>query len=93
MSDEKKAIAAGMWKPGKDAKICTDCHNDESPSWDPKKFKLADGSTVGFDYEQAKKKIEHKIPKDVKGHYLELLKKKKAEGGAGAADEEDDEDE
>jgi hypothetical protein len=91
MSDEKKAIAAGLWKPGKDAKICTDCHNDESPSWDPKKFKLANGSTVGFDYEQAKKKIEHEIPEDVKGHYLELVKKKKAAGGA--ADDEEEEDE
>lgn len=78
MSDEKKAIAAGMWKPGKDAKICTDCHNDRSPSWDPKKFKLANGSTVGFDFEQAKEKIAHPIPEDVKGHYLELLEKKKA---------------
>jgi Cytochrome c554 and c-prime len=95
MSDEKKAIAAGMWQPGKEAKICTDCHNDRSPSWDPKKFKLANGSTVGFDFEQAKEKIAHEIPKDVKGHYLELVKKKRAEGsgGGGAADDEEDEDE
>jgi hypothetical protein len=96
MSDEKKAIAAGMWKPGKDEKICTSCHNDESPSWDPKKFKLANGSSVGFDYEQAIEKIAHEIPEDVKGHYLELLAKKKAAGGAGAGsadDEEDEEDE
>ena len=53
---------------------------DRSPSWDPKKFKLANGSTVGFDYEQGKEKIAHEIPEDVKGHYLELLEKKKAEG-------------
>ena len=93
MSDEKKAIAAGMWQPGKEEKLCTSCHNDESPSWDPKKFKLADGSSVGFDYEQAKEKIAHEIPKDVKGHYLELLEKKKAEGraGGGAAEEEEEE--
>ena len=90
MSDEKKAIAAGLWTPGKDAKICTDCHNDQSPSWNPKAFKLANGTTVGFDYDQAKEKIAHKIPKDVKGHYLELVKKKKASGGA-AEEEEDDE--
>jgi len=96
MSDEKKAIAAGMWQPGKEEKICTTCHNDKSPSWDPKKFKLADGSSVGFDYEQAKEKIAHKIPENVKGHYLELLEKKKAAGRAGGGavdDEEDEEDE
>ena len=81
MSDEKKAIAAGMWQPGEDEKICTTCHNDKSPSWDPKKYKLADGSSVGFDYEQAKEEIAHPIPEDVKGHYLELVKKKKAAGG------------
>jgi len=91
MSDDKKAVAAGLWKPGKDAKICTDCHNDKSPSWDTTKFKLANGSTVGFDYDQAKEKIAHKIPKDVKGHYLELLKKKKASGGAAEEDEDDEE--
>jgi len=91
MSDEKKAIAAGMWQPGKEEKICTTCHNDKSPSWDPKKFKLADGTSAGFDYEQAMEKIAHKIPKDVKGHYLELLAKKKREGGGAADDEEDEE--
>ena len=92
MSDEKKAIAAGMWQPGKDEKICTDCHNDKSPSWDPKKFKLADGSSVGFDYKQAMEKIAHKIPKDVKGHYLEQVEQRKKAGGAAADDEEDEED-
>jgi hypothetical protein len=80
MSDEKKAIAAGMWQPGKEAKICTTCHNEKSPSWNPKAFTLANGTSVGFDFEQAKEKIEHPIPKDVKGRYLELVEKKKAEG-------------
>jgi hypothetical protein len=89
MSDEKKAIAAGMWQPGKDEKLCTSCHNDKSPSWDPKKFKLAGGKTVGYDYEQAMEKIAHAIPTDVKGHYLELQE----DGTRRAADdEEEDED-
>jgi hypothetical protein len=92
MSDEKKAIAAGMWQPGDEEKICTTCHNQKSPSWDPKKFKLANGSTVGFDFEQAKEKIAHPIPKDVKGHYLEIVAKRKAAGQAGAGEDEDDED-
>ena len=39
---------------------------------------VGDGTTVGFDYDQAKEKIEHKIPEDVKGHYLELLAKQKS---------------
>ena len=92
MSDEKKATAAGLWLADKDEKVCTVCHNDKSPSWDPKKFKLADGSSVGFNYDQAKEKIKHEIPEDVKGHYLELLEKKKKAGGA-ADDEEEEEDE
>ena len=93
MSDEKKAIAAGLWLASKDEKVCTTCHNDKSPSWDPKKFKLANGSSVGFDYKQAAEKIAHEIPKDVKGHYLELVAKKKKAGGGAADDEEEEEDE
>ena len=96
MSDEKKAIAAGMWQPGKEEKLCTTCHNDQSPSWDPTKFKLANGTTAGFDYEQAKKKIAHEIPENVKGRYLEVVKQKRAAGQAGggtAADEEDESEE
>lgn len=66
MSDHDQSVAAGMWEPNKDEKICTVCHNDESPS-----FK-------GFDYEKAKEEIAHPIPEHVKGHYLEL---EEAEGG------------
>jgi hypothetical protein len=66
MADEKKAVAAGMWKPGEDETICTKCHNKESPTWDTAK---------GFDFAAAKEKIEHPIPEDVKGHYIELEKK------------------
>jgi hypothetical protein len=65
MSDREKAIAAGMWEPGKDEKICLTCHNDESPTWDAAK---------GFDYEASKKEIAHPIPEEVKGRYLEAEK-------------------
>ena len=87
MSDRDKSIAGGMWEPGKDEKICTACHNDESPSWDPEE---------GFDYEDRKEKIAHPIPEDVKGKYIELekeLKKKKKGGSAEEEDEEEDEEE
>jgi hypothetical protein len=81
MSDHDKSVAAGMWEAGKDEKICTACHNDESPTWDAEK---------GFDFEKRKEEIAHPIPEDVKGKYIELekeLKKKKGEG-AGAEEEE-----
>jgi hypothetical protein len=94
MSDHDKAVAKGMWEPGKDEKICATCHNDESPSWDPAKYELADGSKVGFDHEQAMEEIAHPIPEDVKGKYLEVEKKLKAERKArGEPDEDEDEDE
>ena len=66
MSDRELSVAAGMWEPGKDEKICTACHNAASP-----KFQ-------GFDHEEGKKKIAHPIPEHVKGHYLEL---EEAQGG------------
>jgi ribosomal protein L40E len=81
MSDHDKSVAAGMWEPGENQKICTDCHNSDSPTWDAAK---------GFDFEAMKKKIAHPIPKDVKGHYIELEKKARAKSGASAtADDEE----
>jgi len=65
MSDHDKAVAAGLWEPGDNEKICTTCHNSESPTWDAAK---------GFDYAAMKKKIAHPIPKDVKGRYIEAEK-------------------
>ena len=65
MSSHEKSVAAGMWEPGKDEKICTKCHNKESPTFKP------------FDYEERKKEIAHPIPAEVKGHYLELEEKNK----------------
>jgi nitrate/TMAO reductase-like tetraheme cytochrome c subunit len=85
MSDRDKALAAGMWEPGKDEKICTECHNQDSPTWDEAK---------GFDYEAMKKKIAHKIPEDVKGNYIALEKeerRKRREAGGGEDEDEDEE--
>lgn len=45
-----------------DEKVCVKCHNDESPAWDTKKYTLKDGSTAGFDFEQAAAKIAHANP-------------------------------
>jgi len=84
MSDHDQAIAKGLWEPGEDEKICTACHNDRSPTWDPKD---------GFDYAKMKEKIEHPIPEDVKGKYLEVVKQRKAEGKGGDDEEEDEDDE
>ncbi|MBW1884939.1 MAG: cytochrome C554 [Deltaproteobacteria bacterium] len=65
MSSHEKSVAAGMWEPDKDEKICTACHNKDGPTFE------------GFDYEKGKEDIAHPIPEDVKGHYLELEEKNK----------------
>ena len=62
MIDRDQAIANGLIIPTED--LCTKCHNDESPAWDPQRYTLADGSTVGFDFEQAAKAIAHPVPED-----------------------------
>jgi hypothetical protein len=46
---------------------CLKCHNDESPTWNPEKYTLDDGKKVGFDFEQAKKAIDHSNPKKAAG--------------------------
>jgi hypothetical protein len=84
MSDHDMSVEKGMWEPGKDEKICTVCHNDESPTWDAAK---------GFDFEEAKKEFAHAIPEDVKGKVVEIEKKRKAERKARGESEEEDEDE
>jgi hypothetical protein len=48
------------------AELCTKCHNTESPNWNPEKYTLPDGTKTGFDFEQAKKVIEHPNPKKQK---------------------------
>lgn len=44
------------------ADTCKKCHNEESPTWKPDRYTLADGTKAGFDYEQAWKKIDHSNP-------------------------------
>lgn len=53
-------ISAHIVRP--DKKTCVKCHNEESPTWDPNKFTLADGTKAGFDFDQAWEKIKHGIP-------------------------------
>ena len=61
MTDQKEAVKRGLVLQNE--KVCTTCHNDKSPAWDPKRFTTKDGKKVGFDYEQAVKKISHPVPK------------------------------
>ncbi|MFQ5697007.1 MAG: multiheme c-type cytochrome [Myxococcota bacterium] len=89
-SKHETALKKGLWEAGKDPEICTRCHNDESPAWDPSKFERADGTTAGFDFELAKKKIQHPIPKEVKGHYIELEKKQRAKKRARREQEQEE---
>jgi hypothetical protein len=89
MSDRELAVAKGLIEVSE--ADCVTCHNDKSPAWDPKRYTLPGGGHAGFDYEQAVEKIEHSIPEDVKGRYVELEKKLRAEKKAGGADEEEEE--
>jgi hypothetical protein len=78
MSERKKAEKKGLWDAGADAAICTTCHNEESPTFDPARYTRADGSPAGFDFEQAKGRILHEIPEHVKGRFIELEDAEKA---------------
>jgi hypothetical protein len=60
MIDRDLAISKGL-VPQTEA-VCTACHNDESPAWEPDRYTLADGSKAGFDYDQAVKTIAHPVP-------------------------------
>lgn len=79
MADHDKSVAAGMWEASKDEKICLGCHNDKSPTFD---------AAAGFNFEERKEKIAHKIPEAVKGRYLEA--EKEARGGAAGDDDEEE---
>jgi Zn finger protein HypA/HybF involved in hydrogenase expression len=61
MESHEDSIANGMIYPAKE-KSCTKCHNDTGPTWDPKRYTLPDGSTSGFDVNQAYEKIKHERP-------------------------------
>lgn len=85
MSDVEKASAKGLWDAAKHAEVCEACHNPSSPTYDPDRYQLPDGTTSGFDFEIAKTRVPHPIPEDVKGRYLELEKAKKAADKAAKA--------
>lgn len=61
MKDHDQSVANGMVYPAKE-KSCTHCHNEGSATWDPKRYTLADGTTTGFDVDQAWEKIAHPRP-------------------------------
>jgi hypothetical protein len=63
MMDRDLAISKGLISPPKE-EGCRDCHNDKSPAWKPDRYTREDGTKVGFDFEQAKKVIEHPVPED-----------------------------
>jgi hypothetical protein len=62
MKDRDKAVAKGLILQSEE--VCTTCHNDESPAWDPERYTLADGTKTGFDYDQAVEEIAHPVPED-----------------------------
>jgi hypothetical protein len=61
MVDRELAISKGLISPPKE-EGCKACHNDESPGWKADRYTLEDGTKTGFDFEQAKKEIEHPVP-------------------------------
>lgn len=85
MSDPELAREKGLWDAENDSAICIACHNADSPTFDPERYTLADGSYSGFDFALAKERIPHAIPENVKGRFIELeeeeKRKKKAAGG------------
>lgn len=72
MSDPTEARAKGLLDLEDHPGLCATCHNERSPTFDPARYRLPDGGTSGFDLEQARERIAHPIPAEVKGRYLEL---------------------
>ena len=60
MADRDKAIARGL--VAEPEKTCVECHNDDSPAWDPERYTLPDGTQAGFGYDQAMEAIAHPVP-------------------------------
>lgn len=60
MKNHDLSVSKGMNPEPKEA--CVKCHNDENPTWDAKKYTLKDGSTSGFDFDQAWEEIAHMRP-------------------------------
>ena len=80
MSDPELAAAKGLWDLSEGTTVCVSCHNPLSPTWDPARYTLDDGTTAGFDFQQATGRIPHTIPEDTKGRYLELEQALKDQG-------------
>jgi hypothetical protein len=55
-------IMAGRPFPGESN--CLQCHNTDSPTWRDDRYTLEDGTTTGFDFEQAMELIDHSEPED-----------------------------
>jgi len=72
MSDPAEARAHGLVDLDDQPGLCATCHNERSPTFDPARYRLPDGGVSGFDQEQARSRIAHPIPPEVKGRYLEL---------------------
>lgn len=60
MKSHEASVKGGMIYPA--TKSCENCHNDKSPTWKADRYTTKDGKKVGFDSEQAAKKIEHLDP-------------------------------
>lgn len=60
MVDRDLAVEKGLIL--QTAEVCTVCHNDESPAWDPERYTLSNGTKSGFDYDQAVEQIAHPVP-------------------------------
>ena len=60
MKSRDECCKNGMIYPA--SKSCERCHNDKGPTWNPEAYTTKDGKKVGFDFEQAFKKIEHLDP-------------------------------
>ncbi len=61
MRNLEKALAAGLVHPAKN--VCTQCHNPESPTWDPQRYTDKKGNKTGFEFEVLWEMIEHHMPK------------------------------
>ncbi|MBA4386610.1 MAG: hypothetical protein C0404_01435 [Verrucomicrobia bacterium] len=60
MASRDESVKNGMIYPA--TKNCEKCHNDKAPSWNPERYTTKDGKKVGFDPEQAYKKVAHPNP-------------------------------
>lgn len=63
MFQKDTTIDMAATQPKIEAATCTKCHNEESPTWKADRYTKEDGTKVGFDFDLAKKKIDHSNPK------------------------------